>query len=99
MTMTYPATPCGHRSPCVPAECVRPLSHLGPYVEEIEVPEHRARRLTLKNPDGTWVLTQTRTGCIRVQRGDFTAYFDRAFLVDLEVFIRDQRHQNQRRDP
>lgn len=43
-------------------------------MEFIQVPAHTTARLTVNDEQGEWVFTQVRTGCIRVQRGDFCAY-------------------------
>jgi hypothetical protein len=47
-----------------------------PILEDIPVPEHRTQRLTIPDPNGgpDWVFTSIRSGCIRVQRGDFCSY-------------------------
>jgi predicted N-acetyltransferase YhbS len=60
-------------------------------IETVEVPAHTTQRLTT---DDGWVLTHVRTGCVRVQRGDFTAYFDVASLGEIAVFISDQDLRN-----
>jgi hypothetical protein len=54
----------------------------------ISVPAHATRRLTIHQegkPD--WVFTFARTGCLRVQRGDFTAYVPVEELRTLGNFI------------
>lgn len=53
--------------------------------ERVTVPEHTTERLTL----GGWVFWRVRTGCIRVQRGDLTAYLEADEAQELAEFIRD----------
>lgn len=58
-------------------------------VELLDVPEHQTRRMTIDNPDGKWVFTWARTGCLRVQRGDFTAYVPDYAIEGLMLFLQD----------
>lgn len=44
---------------------------LGGTYERVLVPEHETVRLT--TTEG-WVFSRVRTGCVRVQKGDFCAY-------------------------
>ena len=58
-------------------------------VEDVHVPDHTTRRMTITNEAGEveWVLTSIRTGCIRVQRGDFCAYFPVEGMLDILEFV------------
>lgn len=58
-------------------------------VELIDVPEHQTRRLTIPAEGGDWVFTWARTGCLRVQRGDFCAYVPVEAVEGLHWFIND----------
>ena len=55
--------------------------------EAIHVPEHTAYRLTILAEGGDWVFTEVRTGCVRVQRGDFCAYIPVHGLIVLRDFL------------
>lgn len=62
-------------------------------MEQVAVPEHRTKRLTLlptrdlRPFDEGWTFTWARTGCLRVQRGDFTAYLTHAQADALLSFL------------
>jgi hypothetical protein len=62
---------------------------LGGVVEVVEVPAHKTKRLTtFPDPGGIpWTFSRVRTGCVRVQRGDFTAYLSSAEAAALANFI------------
>lgn len=49
------------------------------------VPAHYTQMLKF---DG-WTFWRVRTGCIRIQRGDFTAYLEADEAIDLADFILD----------
>lgn len=56
-------------------------------VETLEVPAHTTNRLTVDAPGGDWTFTYARTGCLRVQRGDFTAYVPKEAIAGLALFL------------
>lgn len=56
-------------------------------VETIRVPEHETKRLTVRASGGDWTFTFARTGCLRVQRGDFCAYVPVEALPALHEFL------------
>lgn len=58
-------------------------------VEDVHVPDHTTRRMTITNEAGgvEWVLTSIRTGCIRVQRGDLCAYLPAEDMLDILEFV------------
>lgn len=56
-------------------------------IEQISVPEHVTSRLTV----GEWTFTWARTGCLRVQKGDFTAYLQNDDTLELMAFISQYR--------
>lgn len=58
--------------------------------ERIPVPAHETERLTLGGPGGKWVFTWARTGCLRVQRGDFTAYIPVEAIDVLRRFLEER---------
>lgn len=64
----------------------------GSSLDAVEVPRHVTMRLT--TPEG-WVVTRVRTGCVRVQRGDFCAYFTADDAADVAWFIRDTDPESQ----
>lgn len=58
-------------------------------IDTVEVPAHTTERLTTREG---WVISRVRTGCIRVQKGDFCAYLqaDEARLVSQFIDGTDQ---------
>lgn len=58
-----------------------------PRVESVHVPEHTTERLTIPAEGGDWVVTSIRSGCLRIQRGDFCAYIPWEGQADLIDFI------------
>lgn len=58
----------------------------GGTIEEIEVPAHSTQRLTTREG---WVFSRVRTGCVRVQKGDFCAYLQSDEAAALSRFIWD----------
>ena len=60
-------------------------------LELVDVPAHQTERLTVTDPTGTWTFWRVRTGCIRVQRGDFTAYITPEDALVLATFIEETR--------
>lgn len=56
--------------------------------ETVHVEEHDTERLTL--PSG-WVFWRVKSGCIRVQKGDFTAYLQHDEADDLARLLGDTR--------
>jgi len=63
---------------------LRPETRVGERISR-PVPAHRTEMLKF---DG-WTFWRVRTGCIRVQRGDFTAYLQADEAADLAEFIRE----------
>jgi hypothetical protein len=55
--------------------------------EFLQVPAHTTTRLTINDEQGEWVFTLVRTGCIRVQRGDFCAYLSLNGAVALRELL------------
>lgn len=53
-------------------------------IEEVTVPEHTTFKLTLESG---WTFWKVRTGCVRVQKGDFTAYLLEEDVVPLAKFL------------
>lgn len=58
-----------------------------PTVQRKHVMEHYTDQLQC--PENGWTLTRVSTGCIRVQKGDFTAYLSEEEADSLADFIRD----------
>ena len=56
-------------------------------VEHIEVPAHTTTRLTINDEQGEWIITPIRTGCVRIQRGDFCAYLSLNGAVALRELL------------
>jgi hypothetical protein len=60
-------------------------------VERIPVPAHATDRMTVYDPNyplaPPWVFTFARTGCLRIQRGDFCAYLPFEVIGDLQRFL------------
>lgn len=54
-------------------------------IEKVKVPEHSTFRMT--NASG-WTFWRSRDGCIRVRKGDFTAYLLEDEARGLASFIR-----------
>jgi hypothetical protein len=54
--------------------------------ETVSVPAHLTERVTIP---GGWVFWRVSTGCIRVQKGDFTAYLQADEAQELAEFIHD----------
>lgn len=54
--------------------------------ETVAVEAHETERMVL--PSG-WTFWRVRTGCIRVQKGDFTAYLQQDEAEELAEFIDD----------
>ena len=54
--------------------------------ETVRVEAQATERMTL--PSG-WAFWRVRTGCVRVQKGDFTAYLQRDEAEELADFIQD----------
>ena len=68
--------------------------------EMVDVPEHSTARLTIDGDSGLgsmyysgkdWVFSFARTGCLRVNRGDFCAYVPPEALGTLAAFIEKHR--------
>lgn len=60
---------------------------MGVMLESVHVPEHTTERLTIPAEGGDWVITSIRSGCIRIQRGDFCAYIPFEGMADLAEFV------------
>lgn len=60
-------------------------------IEVVEVPAHQTERLTTREG---WVFSRVRTGCVRVQKGEFTAYLqdDEARILAQFINGTDQYH-------
>ena len=57
--------------------------------EEVHVPEHTTARLTIPAEGGDWIITSIRSGCLRIQRGDFCAYIPYEGQAELLSFLGD----------
>lgn len=60
-----------------------------PYQVTKHVEEHDAEQLVC--PESGWTFTRVKTGCIRVQKGDFTAYLVEREADALAEFIESTR--------